>query len=173
MAEIARTDRLAMPPHRNLGNALDPLSAPCGGLEWIGKILRFPGDLVAAELHDAHGVRRLAVISQDVLGDPKITTADDSPHCETLFARLLGAGDLYVASTVDSLARLWVIQHRVLVIDGVLRFEIVRIGRRPMPIQRRPYLLVSHRVLPRSDSQSSRPQLQQLRERKSIARWYG
>src|SRR3984957_4775745 len=142
-----------MPPHQNLGDAFDPLSAPCAGFEWIGKILCFPGNFFAAELHDAHGVRRLAVISQDVLGDPKITAADDSPHGEALFARLLGAGDLYIAPAADSLARLGVFQHGILEIDVVLRFKIVGIGCRPMPIQGRTYFLSFHRTLrPRRSS---------------------
>src|SRR3974390_822236 len=71
----------------------DPLRAPAPRLERIGKILRFPCNLVAAELHNAHGVGRLAVICQDVFGDPKITAANDSPHSETLFTRLLSACD--------------------------------------------------------------------------------
>src|SRR5215469_12119557 len=82
----------------------DPLCAPGARLERVCKILCFPCNLVAAELHDAHGVGRLTVICQDVFGDPKITAANDSPHSETLFIRLLGACDLYVASTADSLA---------------------------------------------------------------------
>ena len=75
--------------------------------------------------------------------------SNDSPHCEALLARLLGAIILYVASTAESLTRLRVFQHRVLVIDGVLRFEIVHIRRRPMPIQCRSYDLISHLTLRR------------------------
>src|SRR6202453_4044471 len=82
----------------------DPLSAPRAGLERIRKVLCFPCNLFAAELHDAHGVGRLPVIRQNILGDPKITAANDSPHSETLFARLIGACDLNVAPTADSLA---------------------------------------------------------------------
>jgi len=47
---------------------------------------------------------RLCDIGQNVLGDPKIAAADDSPHGEALFARLIGTRDLYVAPTADSLA---------------------------------------------------------------------
>src|SRR5579863_2612668 len=43
----------------------DPLSARCGSHEWIRKVLCFPPNLVAPELHDAHGAGRLAVIGQD------------------------------------------------------------------------------------------------------------
>src|SRR5439155_27023655 len=96
---------------------------------------RRSSDLVAAELHDAHGVGRLAVIGQDEFGDPKITAANGSPDREPLFVRLTSALLLYVASTAGSLAGLRVFQHRVLVIDEVFRFKIVGIGRRPMLIQ--------------------------------------
>src|SRR5690349_6476943 len=37
-------------------HSFDPLSAPCGRQEWIRKVLCFPHDLVAPELHDAHGI---------------------------------------------------------------------------------------------------------------------
>src|ERR1700722_13554168 len=88
----------------SIAHPFDPLSAPGARLERIGKVLCFPCNLVAAELHDAHGVGRLIVVCQDVFGDPKITAATDSPHGETLFTRLFSACDLYVASTADSLA---------------------------------------------------------------------
>src|SRR6202167_2183317 len=85
-------------------HAFDPLSAKCGSHEWIRKVLRFPRNLVAPELHDAHGVGRLGVICQDEFGDPKITAANDSPDSKPLFARLTSALVLNVASTAGSLA---------------------------------------------------------------------
>src|SRR5271167_2705306 len=123
----SRASRLCVHP-------FDPLSARCGSHEWIRKVLSFPRHLVAAELHDAHGVGRLAVICQDIFGDPKITAANDSPDGKPLFARLTGALALYVAPAAGSLAGLRVFQHRILVIYEVLRFKIAGIGRRPMPI---------------------------------------
>ena len=81
-----------------------PLSAPRAGLERIRKVLCFPCNFVAVELHDAHGVGGLPVIRKNILGDPNITAANDSPNGEALFARLIGACDLYVAPTADSLA---------------------------------------------------------------------
>src|SRR3984885_4030304 len=101
-------------------------------------------NLVADELHDAYRVGRLTVICNDEFSDPKITAANDSLDSKMLFARLTGALPLYVASTAGSLARLRVIQHRVLVVDEVFGFEIVGIGRRPMPIQCRTDLLIAH-----------------------------
>src|SRR5271165_2879249 len=132
----SRASRLCVHP-------FDPLSAPCGSREWIRKVLGFPRNLVAPELHDAHGVGRLAVIGQDELGDPKIAAANDSPDTKPLFVRLTRALALYVASPAGSLAGLRVFQHRVLVIDKVLGFKIVGIGRRPMLVQCRTDLLIS------------------------------
>ena len=80
------------------GNPFDPLSAKCGSREWIRKVLCFPRNLVARELHDAHGVGRFAVIGQDQFGDPKITAANDSLDSKPFLARLTGALALYVAS---------------------------------------------------------------------------
>src|SRR5580704_14219842 len=77
---------------------LDPLSAKCGSHERVRKVLGLPCDLVARELHNAHCVRRLAVIGQNQFCDPKITAANDSPDSKTLLARLTGALALYVAS---------------------------------------------------------------------------
>jgi hypothetical protein len=104
----------------------------------------FPRDLVVSELHDAHSVGRLAVICQDEFGDPKITATDDASDSKPLLARLTGALVLYVTSTAGSFARLRVVQHRVLLIDTMLRFKIVGIGRRPMLIQCRTDLLIPH-----------------------------
>ncbi len=120
------------------------LSASWAGLEWIGKVLRLSRHLFAPELHDAHRVGWLAIIGQDEFGDPKITAANDSLDRKALPVRLDRAGDLDIAPAAYALALLGVFQHRVLVIDAVLGFKIVGIGGRPMLIQCRAYLLISH-----------------------------
>src|SRR3984957_10534749 len=93
----SRASRLCVHP-------FDPLSAPCGGHEWIREVLRFPRNLDAPELHDAHGVGRLAVVCEDEFGDPKIAAANDSSDSKPLLARLTSALVLDVASTAGSLA---------------------------------------------------------------------
>src|SRR6476646_9414588 len=93
----SRASRLCVHP-------FDPLSAPRGSHEWIRKVLCFPRNLVIPELHDAHGVGRLAVICQDEFGDPKITAANDSSDINPLLARLAGALVLYIAPAAGSLA---------------------------------------------------------------------
>ena len=82
---------------------LDPLRAPCGIHEWIRKVLGFSRNLVVPELHDAHGVGRLAVIGQDEFGNPEITAANDSSDSKPFVARLASALVLYVTSTPGSL----------------------------------------------------------------------
>src|SRR5271170_3820095 len=100
-AEFARYARSAANLQSRLNAAprdpFDPFSAPCGSHEWIRKVLCFPRNLVAHELHDAHVVGRLAVICQGELGDPKITAANDSLDSKPLFARLTSALVLYIA----------------------------------------------------------------------------
>src|SRR5580700_9910969 len=93
----SRASRLCVHP-------FDPLSAPCGSHEWIRKVLCFASNFVIPELHDAHGVGRLAVICQDEFGDPKITAANDSSDSKPLVIGLTGALVLYVASTSGLLA---------------------------------------------------------------------
>src|SRR6202140_567389 len=78
---ISRPSRSCVPP-------FDPLSARCGSHEWIRKVLCFPRNLVVPELHDAHGVGRLAVICKKEFGDPKIPAANDSSDSKPLYARL-------------------------------------------------------------------------------------
>src|SRR5271157_3126949 len=87
----SRASRLCVHP-------FNPLSAECGSHEWIRKVLRFPRNLVALELHNAHGVGRLAVVCQDEFGDPKLAAANDSPNRKPLFVRLTSPLALYVAS---------------------------------------------------------------------------
>src|SRR4029077_9440350 len=89
---------------RLCAHPFDPLSAPCGSHEWIRKVLCFPRNLVIPELHDAHCVRRRAVICQDEFGDPKSPAANDSSDRKPLFARLPSALVLYVATSAGSLA---------------------------------------------------------------------
>jgi len=45
----------------------------------------FPAQPCRPELHDAHGVGRIAVICQDEFGDPKITAANDSSDSKPLW----------------------------------------------------------------------------------------
>src|SRR5581483_6617377 len=125
-------------------HSLDPLSAGYGSNQGVREILRLAGNHVVPELHDAHGVGGLAVIGEDKFGYPQITAADDSPDGKALFVGLTGALTQYVTPAASALARLGVFQHRVLVINAMLGFEIIGIGSGPMLIQSGADLAVSH-----------------------------
>ena len=57
-------------------------------VEPIGEILRFVGHPSFAEFHDAHRVRRYAVIGKHEFGDPEIAAADNPPDRKTLLVWL-------------------------------------------------------------------------------------
>src|ERR1700731_4198601 len=107
--------------------------------ETVGEILRFVGHQSFAELHDAHRVRRYAVIGQYEFGDPEIAAADHSPDRKTLLVRLDGPALLNVAPAADPLARLRIIKNRILAVDLMFDLEIARIRSSPMALQRRPH----------------------------------
>src|SRR5215469_4141207 len=92
----SRASRLCVHP-------LDPLSAGCRSHKWIRKVLCFARNLVALELHDAHCVRRLAVVCQDEFGDLNLTAANDSSDRKPRCVGLTGALFLYVGPTAGSL----------------------------------------------------------------------
>src|SRR5579862_7225336 len=121
-----------------------PLSTRCGSHERVRKVLRLPRYLVLPEFHNANRVRRPAVIGEDEFSDPEVTAAKNASDRKPLFVWLARALALYVAPAAGPLTRLRILQHRVLVVYYVLRFKIVGIGRRPMLIQRRADILISH-----------------------------
>src|SRR5262249_40192257 len=55
---------------------VDEVRARRPGLERLAEILRLAGHLSVAEFHDAHGVRRDAVIGEHQFGDPEVALAD-------------------------------------------------------------------------------------------------
>src|SRR5271168_3988651 len=92
----------------------------------IGKILRFVGHQSFAEFHDAHRVRRYAVIAKYEFSDPEIAAADDSLDRETLLVRLDESALLNVVPAADPFARLRIIKHGILAVDFMFDVEIVR-----------------------------------------------
>src|ERR1700747_1628193 len=96
--------------------ALYPLRAPGACLEGIGEILRFSRTLPGPKLHDADCVRRLTVVAENVLRDPKISGAENAPHLKLLFVRLQSARGLYVAASANALPRLRIFQYGIVVI---------------------------------------------------------
>src|ERR1700757_2136430 len=127
-----------------LVDPFDPLSTRCGSPERVRKIRRLPRALAFPEFHDADRVRRPAVIGEDEFSDPEVTAANNTSDRKPLFVWLASALALYVAPAAGPLTRLRILQHCILVVDDVFRFKIVCIGRRPMLIQRRADILISH-----------------------------
>src|SRR5271165_1491172 len=95
---------------------LNPLRARRSWLERVAKVLGLAGHLAIPELHDAHRIRRLAVIGEDEFRDPEVARADDSAHREALAVRLCGARGLDVVPAPDALARLRVLEQCVLAV---------------------------------------------------------
>ncbi len=62
--------------------------------------------------------------------------------------RLREARRLNVAPAADALARLRVLEHRILSVNLVLRLEVVRVGGGPVAIQGRSDVVVFHLDLP-------------------------
>src|SRR3984893_12440872 len=107
-------------------------------VEPIGEILRFVGHQSFAEFHDAHRVRRYAVIAKHEFSDPEIAAADNSPDRKALLVRLDGSALLNVAPAADPLARLRILKHGIRAVDFMFDVEITRIRSIPMALQRRP-----------------------------------
>src|SRR5579859_4678753 len=72
-------------------NPPDQMGARGSRLEGVTKVLGFAGNLAIEELHDAHRVGWLAIISEDEFRDPEIAPAYDAAHAEALRVRLRGA----------------------------------------------------------------------------------
>lgn len=132
-------EQLRLWPH-----SLYPWCAPRRGLEGICEVLRFPCDFTVPKLHDADGVRRLAVVGQDVFSNPKVATPDDPLGSKALPIGLKRAGRLYVVSAANAFGRLRILQDCVFVVDAVLHFEVPSIGRGPVLSQRFTDLVIVH-----------------------------
>src|SRR6516164_6545727 len=130
------------------GHPLDPLSTRRSRLKRIAEVLGLASHLPVSELHDAHGVRWPTVIGQDKFGNPEVARADYPPHGEAFLVRLRGARRLNVAPAADSLARLRVLEYRILSVNLVLRLEVVGVGGGPVAIQGRSNLPVFHLDFP-------------------------
>src|SRR6202166_592488 len=114
----------------------------------IGEILRFVGPQSFAKFHDAHRVRRCAVIGKNELSDPEIAAADNPPDRKALLVRLDEPAFLNVVPAADPLARLRIIKHGILAVDFMFDLEIAGVRRSPMALQRRPHGSIIHLDLP-------------------------
>src|SRR5262249_28105650 len=124
---------------------LDPLSAPSRSVEGIGEVLSLVRHLSIPELHDAHGVGALPFVSNHILGNPEIALPHDSPDPKPGWpTRVMATKRLQVMTTVDDLARLWVLTDSIIVIDLMLGDLIARSRCSPMSINGDPKVLLFH-----------------------------
>src|SRR5215471_4293996 len=123
---------------------LNPLRTRRARFERITEILSLADHLPVPELHDAHRVRRLPVVGEDEFSDPEVGSADDPPHREALLVRLGETGCLNVVPATDALPRLRIFEHCMLLVNPMLRLEVVRVGGGPVTIQSCPNLPVFH-----------------------------
>src|SRR6516225_10740412 len=107
---------------------LNPLRTRRARFERITEILSFADHIPVPELHNAHRVRRLPVVGEDEFSDPEVGSAEYPPHREALLVRLRKTRCLNVVPTADTLPRLRIFEHRVLSVNPMLRFEVVRVG---------------------------------------------
>ena len=126
-------------PPTHLPSSLDKMRTRGCGVEPIGEILRFVGHQSFAEFHDAHRVRRVAVIAEYEFSDPEIAAAEHSPYRKTLVVWLHEPARLNVVPAADPLARLRIIKHGILAVDFMFDLEIVRVRSNPMALQCRPH----------------------------------
>jgi hypothetical protein len=99
------------------------------------------------ELHDAHRVRRHAIIGKNEFGDPEIAATNHSPDHKALLVWLGGSALLNVVPAANSLARLRIIKHSIFTVDFVLGVEIARVRSIPMTLKRQPHGSIIHFVL--------------------------
>src|SRR5689334_6603445 len=148
---------------------LDQVRPRRPGLEGVAEILRFAGDLSVAKFHDAHGVRRRAVIAEHEFGDPEVAIADDPLDGEALLARLHRSALLNLAAAANAFARLRIVEHRIFAVDLMFDDEIIRIRCRPVAFERSPYLATFHidlpRRVPRHHSSLGSPSLSLIHDR--------
>src|SRR5580704_2576259 len=92
---------------------LDPLRARRSRLKRIAEVLGLTGNLAAFELHDAHRVRRHAVVGEDELSDPNVGSTEYAPHAKALLVRLSSTRRLNIAPAGDPLPGLRVLEHGI------------------------------------------------------------
>src|SRR5262249_17460130 len=127
---------------------LNPLNARRTRFERITEVLGFTDHLPVPELHHAHRVRRLPVIGEDEFSNPEVGGAEYPPHREAFLVRLRETGGLNVMPTTDALPGLRILEHCVVLVNLMLRLEVVDVGGGPVAIQSCSIIPVFHLNLP-------------------------
>src|SRR5947207_984155 len=101
-----------------LRDGVDPLRAPCRGLERIAEVLRDPGELVVAELRDADVADGCAIAVIDRAFDhPVAAFTAQAPQaqlrCLARHRRIVVVDRLRVGASTDPFPGLWPLFHEV------------------------------------------------------------
>src|SRR5436190_22934391 len=107
-------------------------------LERIGEVEDLVGDLVPAEVHDADGVDRLAVVLDHVLRDPEVAAPGDAVEMERQPRRVHLPKGPEVGRPDDPFPGLRIVDDHVVVVDRPDRLRVVRGRHGPVPFERRP-----------------------------------
>src|SRR5271165_822232 len=125
-------------------HSFHPLGARWTRLKWRAEILCFANHLFSVEFHDAYNKCRLIIIGDDDFADPKTAATQQTSDREPFLIRLSHTRFLYPLTTADPFTRLRILEDRALLVDLVLGGEIVGVGRRPMPLQSGPQVVIAH-----------------------------
>jgi hypothetical protein len=112
----------------------DPPGPPGRGLERIRAVLRLAGDFTVAELHTANRVDQMPVLANHVLANPQLAAPDHSADSEYQLGRVMPTQGLDVEPTADTLVRLGVFDHNIIVVDLVFGIQVSRRRGGPVPL---------------------------------------
>ena len=102
----------------------DPLGPPGRRLERFREVLCLAGDFTIAELHNANRVDRMPVVADHVLANPHLAAPDHSSDGEYQLGRVMPTQGLDVVPAADTLARLGVLDHNIIVVDLVFGIQV-------------------------------------------------
>src|SRR5262249_39406032 len=125
--------------------------------EGVGEVLGLVLHEAVAELHDADRVRGHAVVGDHALAHPHLAAAEDPAHAEVALRRMAAALRLDPRAAPEALARLRVVEDRVVRVDRVLRLDVTALRGLPVLPHASPDVVVIHHALQSSPRPSSHP----------------
>src|SRR5215469_2010902 len=131
----------------DLPGLLSPLRPPGSGGKGLGEVLRLAHDLGRAKLHDAHRVVGFPVVGDDHFADPESAAATHTPDDELPPCRVVATLALDVASPAEPLARLRILEDRILGVDRLLLVLVPGLRCGPMPLDGGPTIGICHGCL--------------------------
>src|SRR5688500_12991071 len=119
------------------GRLRAPLGSPLGCFPPVHDVDPLVSDLLASEVHEVDGeLPRAAVIADQVLSHDKIAPAGELTNVKLQVGGIDGPPLLEVLHSLETLTRLWKLEHRVRVIDLLLDLRVLPAAAGPMSLQR-------------------------------------